>query len=80
MLRIEAKQSDLDLVKMPSECLQLYRTTPRVKKEVSITGLYWAIEMVSQKERIAHLIKEDQRAEFQRPGIRSIIPAYKKEN
>lgn len=80
MLRVEAKQSDLDLVKLPSECMQLYRTVPRIKRDLSTTGLYWAIEIVSPKERIAHLIKEDQRQEFQRPGIRSVIPAYKKEN
>jgi hypothetical protein len=79
MLRIKGKTEDMDIVKMPSECLQIYRTISRVQKEHSISGLYWAIELLPKNERVAHLIKESERPQYQRPGIRSVIPAYRKD-
>lgn len=80
MLQIKGKQDDIDRVMMPSACLHLYRTQRRVSLTPQMSGLYWAIQITDTKERIAHLIKESERTEYQRPGIKTIIPAFKKEN
>lgn len=78
MLSVNANGNDIEAVTMPSECMHKLRTMERVQRERIESGFYWAIEIVTPKERVAHLIKESERPAYQRPGIRSIIPAYRK--
>ena len=78
MLSVKGNQSDLESVLMPSECLQKYRTYPRVRRDTSAIGLFWAIEYTDATRRIAHLVRESELDKYKRPGIKSIIPAYKK--
>lgn len=79
MLQISGKQEDIDKVMMPSVCLHLYRTVKRISVEPRRSGMYWAIQLLDDNTRIAYLIKENERSAYQRPGIKSIIPAFLKE-
>ena len=78
MLKVQGNQHDLESVIMPSECLQRYRTYPRLKRDLSVLGLFWAIEYTDATHRVAHLVREADLDKYKRPGIKSIIPAYKK--
>jgi hypothetical protein len=77
MLRVSGEPKHIDQVLMPTECLTRFRGNQHGE---SIDGhdFYWAIEITPPNERVAHLILPEQREQYRRPGIRSIIPAYRK--
>lgn len=77
MICIKGKETDFDKVLMPSECLKKFRgngATPPIEGH----DFYWAIEYKTPKQRIAHLIRAMDRESYRKPGIRTIIPAYRK--
>jgi hypothetical protein len=76
LLRIKGDDSLLETVKMPSDCLDKYRTDGG-----PLTGhaLYWAIfNDRAKRTRTAHLVKQDQIEEFKSKGVSTIVPAYPK--
>jgi len=75
MLKVDTHGNDMEGVAIPSQCLQIYRMNIKATE----SGLYWAIEYVTPKQRVAHLIKDGDRKAYQRPGVRTILPAYRKE-
>lgn len=73
MLRVKGKESDIETVMMPSECLsKFHQDGDKVDK---MTPFFWAIKTEDPKNRHATLITPDKIHYHKGPGVK-IVPAY----
>lgn len=73
MLRVKGKESDIETVMLPSDCLAKYhREGEKIDK---MTAFFWAIKTQDANDRHATLVTPDKIHYHKGPGVK-IVPAY----